>query len=224
MSASIGAAGPLQRSSTPRRGDHDPGPAGMLERALVARGEVHPVGIAESRPLQLIAPQRRQPLPERDDRALTAVVEQRHRPPRGFVAPGHVRVHAMAPQPLLGVVTEAVVAQRAEEVDLGAEPGERHRHDAPAPAGAGERIVGVEDLAGRRKVLHRDEVDPLDVADHGDARHRGGGLSRPATAPRGTGRRSAGRPRPSDPAAARSARPPGPPRTDGRRRGPACGP
>jgi hypothetical protein len=68
-------------------------------------------------------------------------------------------------------LTRHIVAQRAEEVDLGTELGQDHRRYATTPAGAQEPALGVDHLAAARKARQRQEVDPLDVADDSDSCH-----------------------------------------------------
>jgi hypothetical protein len=46
---------------------------------------------------------------------------------------------------------------------------ELHRGDSAAAGGLCPGVVGVDDLAGERDALDRDEVDPFDVSDDGDA-------------------------------------------------------
>jgi ribosome-associated toxin RatA of RatAB toxin-antitoxin module len=68
-------------------------------------------------------------------------------------------------------VTVGVVAEGAEELDLGPELRQHHGRDAPAAGRACERLPGVEHLALAGHPSDLDEVDPFDVTDHRDPGH-----------------------------------------------------
>ena len=84
----------------------------------------------------------------------------------------------MQPRPALGQLchrrlSRGIPAERDEELDLevvivGEHPGD---HAAPA-AGASERSGRVHDRPRPRKAIDLDEVDPFDVTDDRDPRHR----------------------------------------------------
>ena len=71
-------------------------------------------------------------------------------------------------------LADDVATERAEEIDLGAELREDSRDDTAAPGGPRKRTVRMDHLAWTREALHRHEVDPFDVPDDGDPRHRQG--------------------------------------------------
>ena len=69
-----------------------------------------------------------------------------------------------------GAAAALVVADRGEEVDLGAEPRELDRGDARAPPAASSQnsvASAISPRSGSRG--DAGELDPLDVADDGDA-------------------------------------------------------
>ena len=141
------------------------------ESAAVPGGEVHAAGIVEALPLELVRAARLQSIAKRDDRPLADRLEQRDRAPGRLIAPGHVDANAAALKLGHRRLALGVPAERAVEVDLRAELGQDRRGHRAAPARARERAVRVKDLPVHRQMRHRDEVDPLDVADHTDVRH-----------------------------------------------------
>jgi carbon monoxide dehydrogenase subunit G len=84
-----------------------------------------------------------------------------------------VNVHTVRCELFGGFAAVPVPTERREEVDLRPQLGQHARNDTPAAGRAGERAVGVDDGARPGEVLDRDEVNPLDVSDYRDARHRG---------------------------------------------------
>jgi hypothetical protein len=69
----------------------------------------------------------------------------------------------------LGSMTELVGAENGEERDGVGKLGELDRRDPPSSRRLLPRLRGVDDLAGRRDMLDRDELDHLDMPDDGDA-------------------------------------------------------
>jgi hypothetical protein len=71
-----------------------------------------------------------------------------------------------------GSVAMRVIAQGAEEVDARAELGEHDGHHPTAPCGTRKsHAFGVEHLSRLRHPPDRNEVDPLHVANYGEAGH-----------------------------------------------------
>ena len=161
----------LEHRSGPRRGDDERRGVRSLQGAVVAGGEVHAAGVAQTFPLELVRAARLEAVAERDDRPLAARLEERHRPAGRLVAPGDVHADAARLELRHGRLAFGVTAERAVEVDLGAELGQDRRGDPAAPSGARERVLGVEDLAAHREMRHHREVDPFDVTDYPDRCH-----------------------------------------------------
>lgn len=105
------------------------------------------------------------------------------RPGLGAVVDGGVELDAVLAQALGGVRAEGVGADGGEQLGRRAEPGQLDGGDAAAPARVGEDLAGLGDLPAPGDVVDERELDPLDVADDGDARGGGGGDQSTSVAP-----------------------------------------
>ena len=150
----------------------------MLERALIAGGHVNPVGRGQALPRQRVGALGLDPLADGEDGALAVAIKQRDHLARRGGTPCRVNRDAACGQLAHRSVAEGVGADRAEEVDLGAELGQRRRRHHRAAAGVGGLARGALDLAANREVVHAQELDPFDVTYHRDPRH-GRGRYRP---------------------------------------------
>ena len=114
------------------------------------------------------------PLAADGDRALVVVVEVDEA--AALVAGARRRVdgHAELLEPLLRAAAALVLGQRGEELGAAGELGELHGGHGAAAADVLPPLGRVQDLAGVRHVRDACELDPLDVADDGEAGHRGG--------------------------------------------------
>src|SRR5437763_13445342 len=80
-------------------------------------------------------------------------------------------MYAAIPELVRSGVPMQVVAERAEEVDLGTKSRQHHRRDAAAAGRTREASARMEHLARVGMVGDRNEVNPLDVTDDGHAPH-----------------------------------------------------
>lgn len=174
------AAQSLSRS---RRG-HDPARGASSDQSIaVAGGEVDTLAVLQSLPGQPILAPRRQPLADGHDRALAAGLKHRDRAAGRFRSPGHVDLHAPLLQLCASRFTVRISTQGAEELHLRAELGQHDGGDPTAARRPAERARGGQQLPGLGKVGERNEIHPLDMTDHRDARHAGMMAAARASAP-----------------------------------------
>ena len=80
---------------------------------------------------------------------------------------------------------EVVARERGEEQRAAGQLRHLHGRDGAAAGRLLPRLARVQDLAGSRQPRHDGEVDPLDVADHRDARMHETVLSHPGASCQG---------------------------------------
>ena len=102
------------------------------------------------------------------------------------------RLHADA-EPLelaLGAMAQLVVAERGQEEALSGQPCELDGGDGSTARRFLPGLGGVHDLARRGHAVYTRELDPLDVADDGDARQCKAPLAMPTSGRAGSARAS----------------------------------
>jgi hypothetical protein len=107
--------------------------------------------------MQLVAHER--------DRALAVLIEVGERAPLRLVADGGMHAAAELFERRPRLLSELVVADRDEEVDLRAEAHELSGRDRPAPCGLLPGVRGGDDLTLPGHLLDLGETHPLDVSD-----------------------------------------------------------
>jgi hypothetical protein len=144
--------------------------ATLLESSHIAAGEVDTVAAA-----QLLPRKRRvvtagaKLLADHSDRALASVVDERDPAALRLVRPGDVHPNPARFELLTRAPAELVVAEDGEKRRLAPEVRKLDGGDRASSGRLGPRLGGVHDLARLGHRLDADEVDPLDVADHGGA-------------------------------------------------------
>jgi hypothetical protein len=112
---------------------------------------------------------RAHPRADHGDRPFGGGVEVNERAPLWLVAPGRRHPDAEPLELVRRPAPELVVAERGQEETVAGQPRELDGRDGAASSGLLPGFHRVDDLARGGNVLDARELDPLDVADDGDA-------------------------------------------------------
>jgi len=105
---------------------------------------------------------------EQRDRPLARRVDERDRAALRLRAEGRLDPNAEPRKLVLRAAAELVVAERRQERALAGERGQHTSGDRPATGGLRPGLLRVSDVAGGRKPLDADEIDPFHVPDDCD--------------------------------------------------------
>jgi hypothetical protein len=147
------------------RRDESPGLPCGAQRIRVAGAEVDGVDLGQLVPRQRIGAVRMQLVAHQRDRALAVLIEVRERAALRLVADRGMDAAAELFQRRPGLLSELVVPDRHEEVDVGSEAHELSGGDRASAGGLLPGVGGGDDLARRGHSLDLCEADPFDVAD-----------------------------------------------------------
>lgn len=165
-------ARPPQRRQLARGGDEHARPPRRLESVDIARREERGVHRSKLVPREPIVVTTGVELrTDGRDRPLTVLVAVHERPARRLVTGGGVNHDPTPLERLARLAAGVVVADHREEEHLVGKKRELQRSDRTPTADSLPVVVRMDDVTARRQALDRGELEPLDMADDGDA-HR----------------------------------------------------